>query len=88
MDSIEDDPQRLSEVRARRQLLVDLRKYGDTIGDVIDYHLEGIQRLEDLQNHEAVAAQLETELATAKTHLAEEAVLLIRGGEPRTLLES
>jgi len=77
VDSIEDDPQRLSEVRARRQLLVDLqRKYGDTIGDVIDYHLEGIQRLEDLQNHEAVAAQLETELATAKTHLAEEAKIV------------
>ena len=48
----------------------------DTIGDVIDYHLEGIQRLEDLQNHEAVAAQLETELATAKTHLAEEAKIV------------
>ena len=67
VDSIEDDPQRLSEVRERRQLLVDLqRKYGDTISDVIKYHLKGIQRLEDLENYEAVAAQLETELAAAQ----------------------
>ena len=74
VDSIEDDPQRLSEVRERRQLLVDLqRKYGDTISDVIKYHLEGIQRLEDLENYEAVAAQLETELAAAQTRLAQEA---------------
>ena len=74
VDSIEDDPQRLSEVRERRQLLVDLqRKYGDTISDVIKYHLEGIQRLEDLENYEAVAAQLETELTAAQTRLAQEA---------------
>mgnify|MGYP001370704362 FL=1 len=74
VDSIEDDPQRLSEVRERRQLLLDLqRKYGDTIGDVIKYHLEGVQRLEDLENHEAVAAKLEIELTTARGHLAQEA---------------
>ena len=34
-EQIADDPQRLEEVRARRQLLHDLRrKYGDTLADV------------------------------------------------------
>ena len=38
-DSIEEDPEALAAVRARRQLLVELRrKYGDTVAEVIAFH--------------------------------------------------
>ena len=40
-EQIADDPQRLEVVRARRQLLRDLRrKYGDTLADVQRFHRE------------------------------------------------
>ena len=72
VDSIEDDPKRLAEVRERRQLLIDLqRKYGDTISEVIDYRLQAWRRLEQLKNHEANASELETELDEARSQIAE-----------------
>tara|TARA_Y100000768_G_scaffold388076_1_gene381799 strand:+ start:1226 stop:2821 length:1596 start_codon:yes stop_codon:yes gene_type:complete len=71
VDSIEDDPQRLTEVRERRQLLLDLqRKYGDTINEVIDYRLQASQRLEQLQNHEANAAELEAQLVEVRSRIS------------------
>ncbi len=67
IDSIEDDPQRLADVRGRRQLLIDLqRKYGDSISDVIDYWSKASERLEKLQSHEANAAELEASLVQAR----------------------
>ena len=50
---------------------------------------EGIQRLEDLQNHEAVAAQLEQNSQQPKrTWQKKRKLLLIRGERaPRTSLE-
>ncbi|MEC7872964.1 MAG: DNA repair protein RecN [Actinomycetota bacterium] len=67
VDSIDDDPERLATVRSRRQLLIDLlRKYGDTLEDVIAYRAEASDRLTRLRNHEDVAAELETALSQAQ----------------------
>lgn len=71
VDSIEDDPQRLAEVRERRQLLIDLqRKYGNTINEVLDYRLQASQRLEQLLNFETKAAKFEAQLVEAQSKIA------------------
>ncbi len=63
---IEDDPERLAAVRARRQLLHDLRrKYGDTLTDVIAYELEALTRLAELEDHDRRAAELDAIRAQA-----------------------
>ncbi|HYV59603.1 MAG TPA: DNA repair protein RecN [Acidimicrobiia bacterium] len=60
LDSVEDDPQRLEEIRARRALLRELtRKYGETIADVRAYAEEARRRLAELEGYEARAAELE-----------------------------
>lgn len=71
VDSIDDEPERLAEVRSRRQLLMDLlRKYGDSLEDVIAYRSQASDQLERLRNHEAVAAELETDLTKTRDELA------------------
>ncbi|MBX7070535.1 MAG: DNA repair protein RecN [Microthrixaceae bacterium] len=66
IERIEPDPERLDAVRARRQLLVELRrKYGDTLADVMAYHREAASRLDDLMSHDARAAELEDAIAAA-----------------------
>ncbi|HEY5876254.1 MAG TPA: AAA family ATPase, partial [Ilumatobacteraceae bacterium] len=46
-ESIEEDPERLAGLRARRQLLHELRrKYGDTLGEVLEYERVSASRLE------------------------------------------
>ena len=65
-ESIDDDPDRLADVRVRRQLLRDLRrKYGDTIADVIAYRHDVAGRLTELEGHDARAAELEALRAEA-----------------------
>ncbi|HWJ97434.1 MAG TPA: DNA repair protein RecN [Acidimicrobiales bacterium] len=77
-EAIEDDPARLAEIRERRQLLVELRrKYGSaphggspeggagTLADVIAYGDDALQRLADIDGHDARAAQLDREGAAA-----------------------
>ncbi len=57
-ESLEDDPERLAEVRARRQLLRELRrKYGDTLADVIAFAGDAQARLEELESYEERAAR-------------------------------
>ncbi|HMS88387.1 MAG TPA: DNA repair protein RecN [Acidimicrobiales bacterium] len=77
-ESLHDDPERLAELRTRRQLLVDLRrKYGSatrtdgsaglgTLADVIAYGADCDRRVADLEHHDARAAALEDLLATAR----------------------
>lgn len=70
-ESTEENPQRLEEIRKRRQLLVDLRrKYGETLAEVISYGQEVAERLADLQGFEARAAQLDTQRKVAFANLA------------------
>lgn len=73
-DRIDEDPQRLVEIRERRQLLRDLRrKYGDTLGEVIEFHADITGRLEELESYDARAAALDLERVTALRDEAEAA---------------
>lgn len=77
-EQIADDPERLDEIRRRRQQLVELRrKYGTapldsnrtgsgTLADVIAYRDEVRERLTALDDHDARAARLEAELERAR----------------------
>jgi DNA repair protein RecN (Recombination protein N) len=65
-ESIDDDPERLEQVRARRQLLRELRrKYGETLADVMAYRAEAAARLAELLGFERRAAELDTERGDA-----------------------
>ena len=62
-ESLDDDPARLDALRARRQLLRDLmRKYGDTLEEVLAYQKEAVGRLAELESHD----ELVTELTSAR----------------------
>jgi DNA repair protein RecN (Recombination protein N) len=66
LEVLEEDPARLEEVRARRQLLHELRrKYGDTLADVMAYHGEAEARLTDLASHDQRLAELEAQRVQA-----------------------
>ena len=63
-ESLDDDPERLEAIRQRRQLLHELkRKYGATLHDVAEFHSAAIERIVDLEGHEARAEVLETRRA-------------------------
>jgi DNA repair protein RecN (Recombination protein N) len=71
LETIEEDPARLAEVRTRRQLLVDLRrKYGETLADVMAYHAEVADQIADLEGREERTRRLEAALAAAGDELA------------------
>ncbi|MGI9602521.1 MAG: DNA repair protein RecN [Acidimicrobiales bacterium] len=60
IDTIDDDPARLESVRGRRQLLHDLRrKYGDTLSDVVAYTELARTRLQELEQYEERAEDLD-----------------------------
>ncbi len=61
---IDDNPERLSEIRQRRHLLRQMRrKYGDTLAAVLTFYTDASRRLADLHSHDERAAALEVELA-------------------------
>src|SRR6266511_2527134 len=79
LDTVEDDPQRLEQLRARRQLLRELtRKYGETLADVRAYAAEARQRLAELESYETRAAELQDEREAARTRAADAAATLSR----------
>jgi DNA repair protein RecN (Recombination protein N) len=66
-DAIEEDPARLTALRERRQLLVDLRrKYGDSLDDVMAEHARLSDRLVQLEEHDRRAGTIDQELAEAR----------------------
>jgi DNA repair protein RecN (Recombination protein N) len=66
-EGIEDDPERLAIVRARRQTLHDLmRKYGETLADVVAFASDTRRRLDELESHDARVAALEGERAATE----------------------
>ncbi|HXW82253.1 MAG TPA: AAA family ATPase, partial [Acidimicrobiales bacterium] len=90
-ESLEEDPERLAEVVARRALLRDLRrKYagaglgaGGNLEDVLVFQTNAIERLEYLEDLESVGAQLEQDRAKCRGELhraAEELGQARRGG--------
>ncbi len=65
-ESIEENPERLAEIRERRHLLVDLRrKYGDDLVEVIRFHADAEGRLRELEQYDRRAAELDSERAEA-----------------------
>lgn len=90
-EALQDDPERLAAVRARRQLLGDLRrKYGASLADVIAFRDEVRERLTELEGYEARAAALERDRERRRRKVtAAEAVVgaARRAAAPRLALE-
>jgi DNA repair protein RecN (Recombination protein N) len=73
-EAVAEDPERLDEVRRRRQLLRELRrKYGDTLADVMAHRDAAAARLAELEGYEATAAALEAQRERAVADEAEAA---------------
>src|SRR5690606_14469147 len=73
-EAIDEDPERLAQIRERRQLLRDLRrKYGDRVADVIAEGERLRARVAELEGHDERAAQLEAQLDAARGAEAEAA---------------
>ena len=71
-EAVEDNPARLEQVGARRQVLNDLRrKFGDTLTDVIIYREEVRRRVSELASHGERAAALDAEHRAAEQALAD-----------------
>ena len=65
-ESSEENPERLEEIRVRRQLLRDLmRKYGDSLADVASFGAEARTRLDELTGYAERVAELEASRAKA-----------------------
>ena len=65
-ESIDEDPERLAEIRERRQLLADLRrKYGDDLAEVMAFHARAEDRLRELTDYDRRAAELDDARAEA-----------------------
>ncbi len=72
VETWEDDPERLEEVRNRRQQLHQLRrKYGDTLVEVLAFADEARAQLATAEGEERRAQVLDTEMASARAELAE-----------------
>lgn len=69
-ESTEENPERLEEIRVRRARLRDLmRKYGDTLADVMAFGAEARLRLDELLGYTARVEQLESDKAIALKNL-------------------
>jgi DNA repair protein RecN (Recombination protein N) len=80
-EALEENPERLSQIRERRQLLRDMRrKYGDSLADVIAFHQEAGDRLAELESYDQRVAGLEDdrEIAVAAERAAAAAVADVR----------
>ena len=72
VETWDDDPQRLDEVRARRQLLHQLlRKYGDTLTEVLAFADDARARLVVVEGEEHRAQALDAEIASARAEAAD-----------------
>ncbi len=70
-EAIEDDPEQLGQVRARRQLLFDLaRKYGGSLDAARSYLASAGERLESLERDHGSAAELQIRLESARAAVA------------------
>jgi len=79
VETWEDDPERLEAVRARRQLIHELkRKYGSSIDDVIAFAEEGRIRLAALAEMESRAGALDGEITRARAEVAATGTVVAR----------
>lgn len=66
-ENVESDMQRLEGIEQRLKLISDLkRKYGRTVEDVIDFGKDAETKLNELENAEALAAELDAKLDKLK----------------------
>ena len=66
-ENVESDMQRLEEIEQRLKLISDLkRKYGRTVEDVIDFGKDAETKLNELENAETLAAELDAKLDKLK----------------------
>ena len=66
-ENVESDMQRLEEIEQRLKLISDLkRKYGRTVENVIDFGKDAETKLNELENAEALAAELDAKLDKLK----------------------
>lgn len=86
-EHIDEDPERLAEIRERRQLLLDLRrKYGESLADVMAYHAEADDRLRELLDYDRRAAELDGQRDDARASVeaaAREVCAARRAAAPR-----
>jgi DNA repair protein RecN (Recombination protein N) len=76
-ESIDEAPERLAQIRERRQTLKNLRrKYGDDLASVMSFHAETADRLGELEQFDRRAAELDVQRreALAAEQVAAEAV--------------
>jgi len=79
VETWDDDPLRLGEVRARRQLFHELRrKYGATLEDVLAFADDGRARLDALAADETRARALDSEITRARADVAAEEAAVAR----------
>ncbi len=71
LDSLDGDPTRLAAAQQRRWDLAQLKRYGATIPDVLDWATKAADRLAEIGDPEAAAAAAQSELAAATTALEE-----------------
>lgn len=72
-EAIDDDPAALAALRDRRQLLSGLRrKYGSTLGEVLDFRSASADRLAELEAYEERAFSLEQRRSDVSERLAAE----------------
>jgi DNA repair protein RecN (Recombination protein N) len=65
-ESIDEAPERLAEIRERRQTLKNLRrKYGDDLASVMAFHTEAAERLRELEQFDQRAAALDEQRQVA-----------------------
>ena len=65
-EASEENPERLEELRTRRQMLRDLmRKYGDSLADVIEFGAQARSRLDELVGYAERVATLEADRGRA-----------------------
>ena len=79
-DGSEHDPARLEEIRLRRQSLRDLmRKYGDSLSDVMAFGAEARERLNELLGYAERVSELEKAKSGALRHVKRKSEML--GGQ-------
>ncbi len=79
VETWEDDPERLDQVRERRQALRELaRKYGPTLEDVLVRADSARERLVELAGLEERAAELDRHVARARSQVAEAEAVVAR----------
>jgi DNA repair protein RecN (Recombination protein N) len=74
VEQIEDDPEKLNEVRERRQSLLDLcRKYGGTLSEVLNFRENAASKLESLSSYDESAQRLQESIKKTRSEIAREA---------------